>query len=827
MYVYQPLPPVLITAAAGILTDRFFAPHTSVWLVLCCTALGLWFVSTNRTQDIPALRIFPLICLYTACFAFFGFRHHDNWYRFAADDIGCYADRLGQPAGLRGTVAEMPRYYPKPPPDPGRIFDISERTAFTLHVRQLRDGTKWIPVSGNCFVMIYTDCRNLRIGDHIEIFGELMQPQKPGNPGDYDYAGYLRSHRILAVLKSPDETALTILYKNYFTAGRWIESLRRIGVKNLEQHLSPQTEAVAEAMIFGVRESVDDEIRQSMIETGTMHLLAISGLHVALIAGIAAFLLRQMRFSRRTISLTMIGFVLFYLMLTDVRTPAIRASALICSCALAGFLNRKTSAQNLLCGSALIVLLIHPPELFQFGAQLSFLAVGSFLWLPRFCSLPLSFTLLFPAQNNPETSADAEQTEPAYSFYRSYAARIFRNIIQLFMISLIIWLIGMPLLLANIHLFTPVALLVNPLLWIPLTMAMFCGFMTAMTGGIPLLGSLFGYAADLSFRLLLGMIAWFQSIGGHYWVPGLPDWWNIGFYSVFAFFTFMPVKRPKRLLTAGLIVWITLGIASGYYREYDRRKDDRLTLSVFSVGHGNCVLILTPESKTIICDAGCLASPRHAADVLSNALWRHGKTRIDAVLISHPDNDHFNGVALLADRFTIGAVFISPYFDSVKKMPEQQAWEHLKTKLASKNVPLKIVSDGDDFSSLGFSSAKIIHPPKDNFADRNNANAASLVLRWEHNGTGVLLTGDLDGSEPSPFLLRKQEQTDIVLMPHHGGKSSQADRLLDWAKPKTLIYSSGKMTYKPEKLEQLRRQGYEVQSTFEEGAIEIRIGSRR
>jgi beta-lactamase superfamily II metal-dependent hydrolase len=97
------------------------------------------------------------------------------------------------------------------------------------------------------------------------------------------------------------------------------------------------------------------------------------------------------------------------------------------------------------------------------------------------------------------------------------------------------------------------------------------------------------------------------------------------------------------------------------------------------------------------------------------------------------------------------------------------------------------------------------------------------VLRVEHRGIGILLPGDLDGRQPSPFLLQEPKPTEIVMIPHHGGRSLQTDRLINWTTPKTLIFSTGKLTYKPEMLDELRKKGYKVRSTFIEGAIEINI----
>jgi competence protein ComEC len=320
------------------------------------------------------------------------------------------------------------------------------------------------------------------------------------------------------------------------------------------------------------------------------------------------------------------------------------------------------------------------------------------------------------------------------------------------------------------------------------------------------------------------MIAWFQRLGGHYWMPGPPGWWNLVFYSVFAVFTFLPMRRPRWwILLPVLIVWILVGVGAGYYRNWERLKNDRLTLSVLSIGHGNSVLITTPENRMMICDVGSLTSPRYATDSMSRAIWRFGKTHIDAILISHPDNDHLNGVILLADRLSIGTVLVSPYFSDVQGESEQTPWSLLKAKLKEKRIPIRIVGEGDDLSEYGLPKSVILHPPKEGFEEQSNTNATSLVLRVEHRGVGILLPGDLDGRETSPFLLREPMPTDIVIVPHHGGRSLQTERLLEWTTPKTLIFSTGKLTYKPERLEQYRQKGYEVRSTFTEGAIEINI----
>ena len=802
-----------MAAIAGILTDRLLAPPVLLWALLCFITLTIWFF----------FRKYPLILVAFA--TFFGALHHDHWYRYAKDDIGCYAERLGQPAALMGTVAEMPRFYAKPLHNPGQIFETSEKTVFTLRVEHLRDGRDWISVSGNVLVMVYDDGRAYRIGDRLQLFGELAAPLPAQNPGDLDYADYLRGLRTRALLRCPDNSAVTLLSCNYLSPGRWLESVRRSGVANLERHLSGQTRPVAEAMIFGVRESIDDEIWQSMLATGTVHVLSISGLHVTLIAGVAAWFLRLMRVSRRSTAIAMILFVLFYLLLTDVRTPAIRAVALICAFAIALYVNRPTSAVNLLCASALVVLFWHPSELFQFGAQLSFIAIGSFLWIPRYTRLKLLFYRSDPTDEDLRTLSDIEHTESTSWHWLRRVSKMFRWTAELFLISLVIWIFVSPLILRNVNLFTPVSVLVNPLLWLPLTAAMACGFITAMIGQVPLIGSLFGIGADWSFWILMELIYWFQWFGGHYWMPGPPDWWNLGFYGAFVLFTFLPIRRPRyRIVLTAMIVWILVGIGAGYYQDFERLRSDRLTLTVLSAGHGNSVLITTPDKRMIICDVGSLTSPQYATHAMSKSIWRFGRMHIDAILISHPDNDHFNSVIMLLDRFSVGTVLISPYTSEMHSEIDRTSWALLMEKLEERQIPIRIVADGDNLAEFGLPDSIILHPPREGFAEPYNTNATSLVLRFEHRGVGILLPGDLDGRESSPFLLQGPMPTEIVMVPHHGGRSMQTERLLEWATPQTLLFSTGKLSHRPELLEEYRQKGYDVRDTFTDGAIVIDIG---
>jgi competence protein ComEC len=739
----------------------------------------------------------------------------------------------------------MPRYFPKPPFDPGKIFATSERTIFTLRAEWLRDKNNWLPVSGNVLVVVEEDWRSLHINDSIQIFGTLSKPPGPQNPEDYDYAGMLRGHRIHCIIRVSTQDAISVLKIGNFGIARFLETVRRTCQDNFQRRMSPEISTLAAAMILGIREGVDEETSQNLMETGTMHILAISGLHIAIVAIIVTGVLDLLGISRRIRAAIIFTTVIMYLFLTDLQTPAVRSTILICIISTSVFLNRRSFGVNTLCATALFVLALNPTELFQFGAQLSFIATGAFFWIPKTSTFrQLFFGNEEPAENTKPKLSNIERFETKHWLVFRFVRYFLKKIMELFLISLVIWGISMPLILDRLHLFTPIAVLVNPLLWIPLTTSMIGGFCTMIFGNVPIIGDCLGWLTDFSFRELFGMIAFFQHLGGHYWVPGPPVWWNLVYYSAFTLLTFLPIRRlPPRLLAVLLLGWITIGFSYGYFRDLNRYWNDRLTCSVFSIGHGNCVLVTTPQKKTFIYDAGCISSPQRAADVMSRAIWRLGKIKIDAIIISHPDSDHYNGVAILADRFYIGTVFVSPYmFEPLKilqKKPdeqnltldqleedefkEQQLLLTLQKKLETKKIPVIEVGDGDSLTEYGFPNNIFLHPPKTGFAERDNTNATSLVFRFEHRGVGVLLPGDLDGRLPSPFLERQPIPCEIIMVPHHGGQSKKTEPLLKWTTPKLLLFSAGRFTHKDAVLESYRQRHFIVRSTFEEGCIEISI----
>ncbi|MDR1053105.1 MAG: ComEC family competence protein, partial [Planctomycetaceae bacterium] len=537
--LYQPISLVFLAAVFGILFDKYFSATPQFWLILTIIFFLLSVISNCK----KGWRVISTVFVLLFCFSLFGYWHHDRWNKFASNDLGFYAIEEGYPVGVRAVVSDLPRLLP---PLPDNFLANEERTIFTVSVQKLRDGENWRDATGNVFVTINGDCTDLMVGNEVLIFGELSKPAGKQNLDDIDYAGKLRSQRILCVIHGKGREAVSVVSGGRISVAKILGIVRHAASKNLSATMPPETALLASAMLLGLRDGVDEQVRQNLIDTGTMHILAISGLHVVVVTICFRYLFFLFGFGNRAMAILTVFIVVQYLLLTNMAPPAIRATALITVISIAEFTGRRAYGINSFCATAIFVLILNPTELFQFGSQLSYIATATFFWIPKMSSVMQLFNKwILRRENLPYLSELAliEQVNRDNNILYNLASRFLCTIPVLFIVSAIIWAISTPLILERIHVFAPIAIVVNMLLWFPLYAAMINGFLTMLTGSIPFVGDFFGMSADFFFNMLFGMIAFFQWLGGHYWTISFPVWWNVCFYAGFIFVTIMPFRR--------------------------------------------------------------------------------------------------------------------------------------------------------------------------------------------------------------------------------------------------------------------------------------------
>src|SRR5262249_48360727 len=206
---------------------------------------------------------------------------------YAADDIGHFATEEPRPVVLRGVFDSEPTVVRQKKDDPLRTFPRAEPTRVVLRVTHLKQRDDWRAVSGLAMLIIAGQLKeDMHVGDEVQIVGRLLAPQPPANPGEFDHASYLLDQRIRALVsvqKTPD--GVTRPAETWpWTAAGWLAVVRGWGQRVLEKALPPEHSGVAMALLLGEGSTMTSADWQKYIRTGVIHVLAISGQHLVVLA---------------------------------------------------------------------------------------------------------------------------------------------------------------------------------------------------------------------------------------------------------------------------------------------------------------------------------------------------------------------------------------------------------------------------------------------------------------------------------------------------------------------------------------------------------------
>lgn len=618
-------------------------------------------------------------------------------------------------------------------------------------VSLVRDG-RGTPVSGKVR-LVFQDAAGLTAGSRVEGIGRLRYFTPPSNPGERDRAAFERRRGILASLSfaAGDFTAepgprLARL------RGRIVARIGRI----LHAGTDPRTAAFLEALLLGVRSEMPPELSRAFLETGTVHFLAVSGLHLVFILGPAAFALRIATGSARLRACLLMGFAWGYGWLVGFAPSVTRACVLATALLASDLVARPRDFAAALAAAALMILVAAPHQVFMPGFQLSFLACLAIVYLPG---------RLLPGA----------------------AGRWLAGGIAL---SAAAWLGTSAVVLQHFHLVTPVVILANLVL-----SPLFCA---ALLGGVLLaLGGLVGFpiaplAAGLSFcvdaigRLaeLLAEVPW-----GHFYLPSPPGWGTAAF-TAGLFFWGLARKRAWVGMAASVLLAAVWGLAL-FLRV---PVPGFLTLDV---RHGLCSILVTDDGKTVVYDCGAYGGRDPTPDVVAPALWSRGVRRIDVLVLSHPHADHASGVESLLARFPAGAVCVGPGFGGTPGGAE------ILEGVRAAGIPVIEVPAGGELP-VGSANWRfsVLHPSRTPpGAPLPSANDLSLVVRGMRYGPcgsirlacfgsgagedleggdlSVLWTGDMEeaGAEALLALPSSALRSGILVIPHHGSPMGRTKEL--------------------------------------------------
>lgn len=802
---YQPLLLLAAAAASGMIADRYWPLAVPVWLSVGFFAWCVWLVIRVRRR-----LVWGTVWLAGAIAALSGAWHHWQWNLFSADEIGLYASELPQPVCLEVVALGSPRLVSAPPPDPLAAIPRGDRSRFVANVVALRDGDDWHPASGIAQVWVDGAVTAVERGDRLKIVGHLSSPAGPQNPGEFDFARHCRADRQLSRVSADFVECLEVRdHQGRWSPARLLDHVRRRGDELLWRHIDPLRAALASALLLGVREELDDETNAAFAKTGTIHLLSISGLHVGILSMFLFGVLRVGFVGRRTALAGVALVTLGYALVIAAEPPAVRATIVVLLVCLAMLGRRRWQPLNLLAGAALVVLAMSPGDLFRIGPQLSFLAVAALTWAGfRFAPRPIADPL----------DRLVAATRP---WYVKAMRRWTQRAGQTTAVGLCVWLTSVPLVLWQFHLLSPATLVLTPLLAVPVSAALISGFLLLVLGWlVPPLATLCGGVCDASLWAIDACVDFAASLSwSHAWAPGPPFWWICGFYAALFFFVSAGRLCPPPRWCAGCFAgWATLGFALPLAGQVE---SPRLECSFVSVGHGCAVLLELPGGEKMLYDAGRLGSPKAGARSVASYLWHRGITRLDAMVLSHADVDHFNAVPELLTKFRVGVVYVTP----AMMLDEGPAMQKLLAAVREAQVPIRETWLGDRLRVGGDCLVEVWHPARNRVLGSDNAN--SLVLDVEYQGRRILLTGDLETPGIDDLLAEASCHCDVILAPHHGSARSNPPGFAAWSTPHIAVVSGSFNDRRPEVESAYKAAGATVLNTADCGAIRVEIAADR
>ena len=803
---------VVVALCGGITLDRWVDFSFETGLAISLFGLPFWWLIFWRFKRSRWGEAAASVALLVSVAGLGASWHHGRWNWFPDQDISQFAGALAEPVCIRAKIRSEPRPMAFSEVDVLNPIPSKPRTRLRIEPEQIRNGNRWQTVSGCCELIVHDECRDLRVGDQVIIFGSLVRISPPSNPGQFNFHEYSRSQSRLAVVHAYFNSSVRVESSEEVTSNGWVlATIRRRFNDLVWEYVGPNRAPLASAILLGNREQLTPARREEFMQTGTVHLLAISGLHVGILAG-AFFLLFRFGFSsRRWALLSTIAFVLFYAWLVEFRTPVTRATILLVLVCVGRLYGKRGFGFNLLAIAALVVLAMNPADLFQVGPQLSFLAVAGILFFR-------DWIFLAPSDEPLDRLIRITRPWPMRCLHR-FGFRVR----QLVRVSSLIWLLALPLVAFRFHLVSPVAPLLNPLLLIPIALALYCGMGVFLFGDwLKPLADFFGAICTASLHGLESTIQLFQKLPcSHFWTVGPSAMATLVFYMGFILlFMGLPKSQHKIWLPLGGLIWLVGAwmVPSAIESHWQRSKrQSDLVCTFVDVGHGTSVLIQTPDGRNLLYDAGTFGSPRFGLNNVAGLLWSEHIDHLDALFVSHADLDHFNVIPELCERFSIGVLYISP----VMKSSSSESVKLMLQRLKEHRVEIRELSWNAHLDCGPNARGSVLSPPPEGTGSTDNSD--SIVLLIEAYGRKILLPGDLESTGMDLLLSRPSIDCDVVMAPHHGSSNSRPGEFLAWSRPEYVLVSASLKKVSAQTLGILAENQRNVNRTGAPGAVRYRV----
>ncbi|MBA7673617.1 ComE operon protein 3 [subsurface metagenome] len=576
--------------------------------------------------------------------------------------------------------------------------------------------------------------------------------------------------------------------------------------------IEDRSRGLLEALLLGYRGNIDSKTYNAFRKTGLLHFISLSGLHLGILAGIIWWLCKTAGLLKRARAAICIIAIGVFLLIVPPRAPTIRAAIICFVFCVSFFFRRKSNPVNTLSLAAIILLLIRPTCVFEAGWQLSFACV---LGLLLFCHRIHFF--LYEKITGHSWFREKPKAKP---FFR-IISRPGPYLLRLFSTSLTAWLAGAGILLYHFYTISPFTSIWTAVVFLPVAVILIIGYLKIILSFLlPTVSAILGVLVTGLAEFLIWIVKLFAHLDISQILIGQVSSVPIILYYCFVLFAgFVYFRRPlikKAICTAMVLVMIAFLGATKWQRTYR----DNLVLTALDVGHGQAIVAQLPGKANILFDAGSLHKSDIGRRIVAPFLDYGGISKIDAIIISHNDVDHINGIPEIAEHCKVNGVYANSAFSS--RTDKWGTAKFLEESLYEKR--LEIHSLGKELSLASRAKVKILWPTEQILQNEElSDNDRSVVTLIEFAGREILLCSDIEKFAQRELLrLYPELKADVVVLPHHGlVKTLEAD-FLEKLDADILICSCGRGQYERQQVINFQN-GAKAFYTPKDGAVVVSV----
>lgn len=752
----RPLVPAAILLMMGIVAGRFSQLNPSLGLlVLAAGAILLFFQKIRRFAGVLMIVMLGAT-LYSA-----------RYRTVSPDDSRLVFSSHAELTTVRGKLVETPAAR--------EILSGSNHLFYaraTIDLTEILRDKEWRPIRGRLATVTRGElAEDFFQGRVVEVTGVIDRPPKAAAPGLFDYRNYLWNLRVFHQLRSDSTNDWLLLTTNPMPV---TEQFRRWAQVQLGRGLPPNDARVEMiwATTLGLRSALDEELNETFIRTGTMHIVAISGLHVACISYLLYLIfVRGFGLSRPTGGIIVLLFVWFYTLSTGLQSSAIRSAVMATVFISRWLVRRPSDLLNTVAASAVLILLAQPEQLFQASFQLSFSVVTVIaltVWLSETCypeaRVQFRHQLL---------RIDPFLPHDLIPKWKLQLGRVLALLGANGLVALASWVGSLPLTAYYFNTVTPIGLIAN-LLAVPLSSIALAA--SAISLLVPPL-------APLSNQIALAFTGWTIEVAdifakvpfGYFYVPRPNLFFFLFYFATVALLLIPPLRSlsARRYSVAAVVAFGVVWVGSVLLLNPSAR------ITVLPCA-GTPALVSARGQPNLLIDC---SSAREANYMVKRFLRAQGRGSLDCLLLTHGDAQNVGGFPVIWSEFKPELVFTSgvrarsPGYRKAIETLDSHPDRWMKVACGSR------VNDWE-----------LLHPPSGRGMPKADDNCVVLKGEWE--GIRVLHLSDLGKAGQQQLLESGSDlRSDIVIagMPEAG--EPLHPELLEAISPRVILLGTSRFPY--------------------------------